>query len=96
MAKYFTTKNWYVECFFYWPDMWVGAYYNQESRVLYICPLPMLVLKIFRRIKLSENQVEQIAGGITAMIEEGEQQNDQQPKNPQPAQAGRMLAAQNP
>lgn len=29
-----------------WYDMWVGAYWDKKNRVLYICPLPCLVIKI--------------------------------------------------
>jgi hypothetical protein len=34
-----------VSLFFAWYDFWVGAYYDRTNRVLYICPLPMVVLK---------------------------------------------------
>ncbi len=33
---------------FLWYDFWIGAYYDREKKVLYICPLPMCVFKIFR------------------------------------------------
>ena len=32
--------------FFAWYDFWVGAYYDRKNHVLYICPLPMCVIKI--------------------------------------------------
>ena len=35
-----------VTIFFAWYDFWVGAYYDRKSRTLYICPLPMLVIKL--------------------------------------------------
>lgn len=31
---------------FKWFDFWVGFYYDQKKRILYICPLPMIVLVI--------------------------------------------------
>ena len=31
---------------FLWYDMWVGAYWDRASRTLYLCPLPMVVIKI--------------------------------------------------
>lgn len=30
---------------FAWYDMWIGAYYDVGHRTLYICLLPMLVLR---------------------------------------------------
>lgn len=35
-----------VELMFRWYDLWIGAYWNRESRVLYILPLPMLGVKV--------------------------------------------------
>lgn len=31
---------------FAWYDFWVGAYWSQETRTLYILPLPMFGLKV--------------------------------------------------
>lgn len=31
---------------FVWYDMWVGVYYDRISHDLYICPLPMIVIKV--------------------------------------------------
>ena len=31
---------------FAWYDLWVGAYYDRLEKTLYICPLPMLVVRI--------------------------------------------------
>lgn len=33
--------------FFAWYDMWIGAYWNRENKVLYICLLPMIVIAIY-------------------------------------------------
>lgn len=35
--------------FFAWFDLWIGAYYDQHKRVLYVCPLPCCVLKFSRK-----------------------------------------------
>lgn len=31
---------------FAWYDMWIGAYYDQKKRTLYICLIPMIVIII--------------------------------------------------
>ena len=35
-----------VRLFFAWYDFWIGAYYDRREKVLYICPLPMLVIRV--------------------------------------------------
>lgn len=35
-----------ISLFFAWYDMWVGAYIDRENRTVYVCPLPMVVLRI--------------------------------------------------
>lgn len=35
-----------VLLFFAWYDCWIGAYYDRKARALYICPLPMCVIRI--------------------------------------------------
>lgn len=32
--------------FFRWFDLWIGAYIDVENRAIYICPLPMVGVKI--------------------------------------------------
>jgi hypothetical protein len=44
-----------VTPFFRWYDLWIGAYWDRDAKVLYVCPLPMIGLKIkmpFRRGKV--------------------------------------------
>lgn len=31
---------------FAWYDLWVGAYVDRKNRVLYVCPLPCLLIEI--------------------------------------------------
>lgn len=33
---------------FAWYDMWIGAYWDRKTRVLYICLLPTLLLEVSR------------------------------------------------
>jgi hypothetical protein len=32
--------------FFRWYDLWVGAYWDRHTRTLYVCPLPMVGVKV--------------------------------------------------
>jgi hypothetical protein len=34
-----------VSVFLAWYDMWVGAYYDRTKHILYVCLLPMIVIK---------------------------------------------------
>jgi hypothetical protein len=31
---------------FAWYDLWIGAYWDRRERVLYICPLPCVVVRL--------------------------------------------------
>jgi len=35
-----------ITVFFAWYDLWVGAYWDRNQRVLYICPLPCCVIRL--------------------------------------------------
>ena len=38
-----------ISVFFAWYDMWIGAYWDKSKRILYICPIPCVVIKIDKR-----------------------------------------------
>ena len=40
--------------FFRWCDLWVGCYWDGNERALYICPLPMIGVKIKLKSKAPE------------------------------------------
>jgi hypothetical protein len=35
-----------IRVFLAWYDCWIGAYYDRKNKVLYICPLPMIVIEV--------------------------------------------------
>lgn len=35
-----------VKLFFAWYDIWVGFYWSREDKILYFCPVPMVVISI--------------------------------------------------
>ena len=35
-----------IKLMFCWYDFWVGGYWNRTFKVLYICPLPMFVIRL--------------------------------------------------
>jgi hypothetical protein len=35
-----------IRVFFAWYDLWVGVFIDRPKRVVYICPLPCLVIRI--------------------------------------------------
>jgi hypothetical protein len=38
-----------IHLMFKWFDLWIGAYWDVNSRCLYVCPFPMCVIKIEMR-----------------------------------------------
>ena len=43
------TKNFTFELFFAWYDIWIGLYVDKKNDCVYICLIPMVVIKIERR-----------------------------------------------
>jgi hypothetical protein len=35
-----------ISFFFAWYDFWIGWFYDTKKKILYVCPLPMCVIKI--------------------------------------------------
>jgi len=33
-----------IKLFFAWYDFWVGFYWDANKKILYFCPIPMLVI----------------------------------------------------
>jgi hypothetical protein len=42
----FKKLNRRVSAFFRWYDLWIGLYVDTKNRAIYICPLPMIGIKI--------------------------------------------------
>ena len=51
-----TIGRWWVGCKFAWYDLWIGAYWDRERHILFICPLPTLLIffKRWPRFNLKE------------------------------------------
>ncbi len=41
-------KNLKIKFSFLWYDFWVGIFFDRTKKILYICPVPMCVFKIWR------------------------------------------------
>ena len=40
-----------IRLFFAWFDLWIGAYWDRKKKILYVCPVPTVVLSFdFGRI----------------------------------------------
>jgi|JI9StandDraft_1071089.scaffolds.fasta_scaffold365936_2 hypothetical protein len=52
----------FVRLFFAWYDLWIGAYWDRERRMLYLCPVPCfgIALKVFPKFDLINENVEAV------------------------------------
>lgn len=50
-----------VKVFFAWYDIWIGAYWDRMLRTLYICPVPMVVLRVRFRPKGHDDFVKDLS-----------------------------------
>lgn len=41
-------RRWRVKPVFAWYDLWVGLFWDRHKRILYVFPLPMFGVKIYR------------------------------------------------
>ncbi len=67
-----------VEVFLAWYDCWIGAYYDRAAGALYVCPLPMCVVRISWCTRATGNWVVDdpldVLGAVAA--EEGEESEE--------------------
>ena len=47
-AKQIMNRKIKINFSFLWFDFWVGVYLDRKEKILYICPLPMCVIKIWK------------------------------------------------
>lgn len=38
-----------IKVYFAWYDLWIGVYVDTKNKYVYICPLPMLVIRVSYR-----------------------------------------------
>ena len=54
-----------VSFFFAWYDFWIGWFYDQKKRILYICPLPCCVFKFESRTNTVDDLPPREVGDLT-------------------------------
>ena len=42
-------RRWRVK--FAWYDLWLGAFWDRHQHVLYICPLPCIVIETWKQVE---------------------------------------------
>jgi hypothetical protein len=40
-------KKWHISVSFKWFDFWVGAFVDRKAKAIYICPIPMVPIKVW-------------------------------------------------
>ena len=38
-----------IKLFFTWYNFWIGWYWDRKNKVLYACPIPTIVIKIWNK-----------------------------------------------
>lgn len=47
--KGWRVSNYIIESYFRWFDLWIGLYWDQEKRVLYVGYFPTLGFKLYKK-----------------------------------------------
>lgn len=51
-----------INIFFAWYDFWIGFFYDRDKHILYICPLPMVVIEVQK--KYCTHEYEEVYYGL--------------------------------
>jgi hypothetical protein len=46
-------RRWSVK--FAWYDAWIGAFWDRHEHILYICPLPCVVIETWKQVEYDFN-----------------------------------------
>jgi hypothetical protein len=46
-----------IKIFFAWYDFWIGFYFDRHGKALYFCPLPCVVIKIYRHYEFTNSPI---------------------------------------
>jgi hypothetical protein len=52
-----------ISLFFRWYDLWIGAYWDAQKRTLYLCPLPMVGVRVTLRHRCDKQGHQWVADG---------------------------------
>lgn len=63
-----------IKLFFAWYDFWIGWFYDKNKRILYVCPIPMFVIKLDFGIKFKGINLSSVADKTVSV--EGRKSNE--------------------